>query len=127
MKGMGNRKHERERSKFTALENHFLNTFFSGLYLSQADLIGIGNNVGIDLAMNTRELLIKSLLNKADEQGALMQVIAALNAVIDERIQEYHRLALAYPLAREPLAKLAQKAGGTKALLAREARGNPYE
>lgn len=127
MKGMGNRKHERERSKFTALENHFLNTFFSGLYLSQADMIAAGKTGGIELDMNTRELLIKNLLNKSDEKGTLAQVIAALNALIDGRIQEYHRLSLEYPLSREPMAKLAQKANGTKALLAREARGNPYE
>lgn len=121
------RQHQTERSKFTALENHFLNTFFSGLYLSQNDLIDAGRACGIALNMSSRELLIKSLLNRADEQQELPRLTAALNALIDERIQNYHRLSLEYPGTRELLAKLAQKANGTKGLLAREARGNPYE
>jgi hypothetical protein len=121
------RKQHEERSKFTALENHFLNTFFSGLYLSQADLIAIGSKAGLQMQMHSREMLIKELLNGSFEKGTLSQVIGFLNQVIDERIQEYHRLSLAYPNAREPLAKLAQKANGTKSLLARESRGNPYE
>ncbi len=124
---MKKRRYESERSKFTALENHFLNTFFSGLYFSSADLIAIGKKVDLPMHMNSRERLIKDLLNKSHEAGNLPQVIVLLNAMIDERITKYHRLSLDYPGAREPLAKLAQKATGTKNLLAREARGNPYE
>lgn len=116
-----------ERSQFFALENHFLNTFFSGLYFSAADLIAIGQGVGLDLQMHSREMLIKDLLNQSNEAGKLNDVIAAMNHVIDERISACHRLSLEYPSARQPLAKLAQKASGSKALLAREARGNPYE
>lgn len=121
------RRHFDERSQFFTLENHFLNTFFSGLYFSAADLISIGQGVGLDLQMHSREMLIKDLLNQSNEAGKLNDVIAAMNRVIDERISACHRLSLEYPSARQPLAKLAQKASGSKALLAREARGNPYE
>ncbi|MDD5717692.1 MAG: hypothetical protein PHW64_07790 [Sulfuricurvum sp.] len=119
--------HHEERSEFLTLENHFLNTFFSGLYLSAADFITIGRNNGLDLQMHSREMLIKDLLNGSNKIGTLQGVITSLNTLIDERIQNYHRLSLNYPHARMPLAKLAQKSNGTKALLAREARGNPYE
>lgn len=121
-----NRRHQ-QQSKFLTLENHFLNTFFSGLYFSAADFIAIGQKNGIAMQMHSREMLIKDLLNKSDENGTLAQVIASLNSAIDDRISECHRLSLEYPGARAPLAKLAQKATGTKALLAREVRGNPYE
>lgn len=122
------KKHQfEERSQFMTLENHFLNTFFSGLYLSAADFISIGNANGLNLRMHSREMLIKDLLNESNKIGTLKDVITSLNALIDERISACHRLSLEYPLARVPLAKLAQKANGTKALLAREARGNPYE
>ncbi len=119
--------HFEERSQFMTLENHFLNTFFSGLYLSAADFISIGNANGLNLRMHSREMLIKDLLNESNKIGTLKDVITSLNTLIDERISVCHRLSLEYPLARIPLAKLAQKANGTKALLAREARGNPYE
>lgn len=121
------KRHSEERSQFMALENHFLNTFFSGLYLSASDFIAIGNANGLELKMHSREMLIKDLLNESNKIGTLQGVIASLNALIDERISTCHRLSLEYPSARAPLAKLAQKATGTKALLAREARGNPYE
>ena len=79
------------------------------------------------MQMNSRELLIKELLNKSNDAGTLPQVIAILSKMIDLRISEYHRLSIDYPAARDPLANLAQKATGTKNLLAREGRGNPYE
>ncbi len=121
------RKYQSERSKFTALENNLLNTFFSGLYLSSADLMEIAKKVGIPLQMNARNLQIKELLNKSYDAGTLTQVLGLLNTIIDDRIQAYHRLSLDYPAAREPFVKLAQKANATKSLLAREGRGNPYE
>lgn len=121
------KRHFEERSQFMTLENHFLNTFFSGLYLSASDFITIGNANGLELRMNSREMLIKDLLNESNKIGTLKDVIASLNALIDERVSTCHRLSLEYQNARVPLAKLAQKANGTKALLAREARGNPYE
>ena len=91
------------------------------------NMINIGKKVDLPMQMNSRELLIKELLNKSHDAGTLSQVIVLLNKIIDERIGEYHRLSIDYPGALEPLAKLAQKANGTKNLLAREGRGNPYE
>ena len=124
----GTRKHNKEsRSKFTALENHFLNTYYSGLYLSQGDFITISKRLGFTIQMNTRELQIKELLNTAYNKNQLMQLIDILNNLIDERIQHYHSLSMDYPHTRAILAKLAQKATGTKNLLARESRGKPYE
>ena len=120
-------KYQSERSKFTALENNLLNTFFSGLYLSSADLMEIAKKVDIPMQMNARNLQIKELLNKSYDTGTLTQVLGLLNTIIDDRIQEYHRLSLDYPAAREPFVKLAQKANATKSLLARESQGNPYE
>ncbi len=116
-----------ERSQFLSLENHFLNTFFSGLYLSAADFIAVAKNNGLDLQMHSREMLIKDLLNESQKNGTLSEVIASLNHLIDERISAYHRLSIEYPAARAPLAKLAQKATGSKTLLAREAKGGAYE
>ena len=119
--------HHEMRSKFLTLENHFLNTFYSGLYLSAADFIAIGKRNGLSLPMHSREMLIKELLNESDQQGTLMGVVAGLNQLIDERIATYVRLGVDYPLSRKPLAKLSQKATNTKSLLARDVRGNPYE
>lgn len=114
-------------SKFIVLENHFLNTFYSGLYLSAGDFIAIGRQNGLALQMHSREMLIKELLNEAEELGTINGVLSSLNLLIDDRINTYHTLSLQYPAARAPLTRLAQKSNGTKSLLARESRGNPYE
>ncbi|WP_373004506.1 hypothetical protein [Sulfurimonas sp.] len=122
------RKHSRSiQSKFTSLENQFLNTFFSGLYISANEFIEVGKKVDIKLGMNSRELLIKELLNKSDKEGTLNQVVALLNSIIEDRIAQYHSLSRDYPAAANALASLAQKANSTKSLLVRESQGNPYE
>jgi hypothetical protein len=115
------------KSKFTALENNFLNTFFSGLYISANEFIAIGKKVDLAMGMNSRELLIKELLNKSDEAGKLEQVIALLNTLITERINQYHSLSMDYPASAQMLSVLAQKANASKSLLARETQRNPYE
>jgi hypothetical protein len=120
-------KHGSIKSRFTALENQFLNTFFSGIYISAKEFITIGNTVGVPMGMNTRELLIKELLNKSDANGTLEQTTQLLNSLIQERVSVYHSLSKDYPGAASALAKLAQKANSTASLLAREIKGNPYE
>lgn len=121
------KQHQPTQSKFIALENQFLNTFYSGLYFSAADFISIAKENGLNLDMHSREMLIKDIFAESDKNNTLASAIAILNRHIDDRVSTYHRLSLEYPGARAPLAKLAQKASGTKALLAREIRGNPYE
>jgi glutamine synthetase adenylyltransferase len=79
------------------------------------------------MGMNTRELLIKELLNKSDANGTLEQTTQLLNSLIQERVSVYHSLSKDYPGAASALAKLAQKANSTASLLAREIKGNPYE
>ena len=115
-----------ERSKFTALENHLLNTFFSGLYFSAAEFINIAHSLGFAMDMNRRELLIKELLNKSYDKGILNKTLSMLNVMIETRIQEYHQLAINYPHANTNMAQLAQKAKATQALLARESKANIY-
>lgn len=115
------------RSKFTSLENQFLNTFFSGIYISAGEFIEIGKKVGLPMSMNSRELLIKELLNKSEENAMLPQTVELLNQLIQERVDKYNELSRDYTGSAGMLAKLSQKAIGTKSLLARESQRNPYE
>jgi len=121
------RKHNSIKSKFTALENNFLNTFFSGLYISANEFINIGKQLDIPMGMNSRELLIKELLNKSDADNKLEEVVSLLNKLIEDRIAYYHALSRDYPSVTPLLSSLAQKANATKSLLARETQRNPYE
>ncbi|MDD2906299.1 MAG: hypothetical protein WBK95_09410 [Sulfurimonas sp.] len=120
-------RHASIKSRFTALENQFLNTFFSGIYISAKEFINIGKKVGIPMSMNSRELLIKELLNKSDANATLQQTTQLLSTLIQERVATYHALSKDYPGAASTLAALAQKANATASLLAKEVKGNPYE
>ncbi|MDD2791063.1 MAG: hypothetical protein PHU40_10420 [Sulfurimonas sp.] len=120
-------RHASIKSRFTALENQFLNTFFSGIYISAKEFINIGKKVDIPMSMNSRELLIKELLNKSDANGTLAQTTQLLTTLIKERVAAYHSLSKDYPGAASALAVLAQKANATASLLIKEAKGNPYE
>jgi hypothetical protein len=118
---------ESQNTKFAVLENHFVNTFFSGLYLSATEMIEIAKKLGITLQMNPREMVLKNLLTEVDKVHKLQELPPLINALIDDRVQQFHRLSLEYPNARIAVAALAQKANSSKTILARELRGNPYE
>lgn len=122
------RKHSKSiKSKFTALENQFLNTFFSGIYISANEFISIGEKIGLKLGMNSRELLIKELLNKSDENGTLNQTVELLNALIQDRIDRYNSLSRDYPASSIKLSQLTQKASATASLLSHQSKRTPYE
>ena len=120
-------KKRQDRSQFSALENHFLNTFFSGLYLSASDLLLIAKKVNLPLQMNTREQLIKDLLNQSYDANTLAQTTQLLTQLIDERIQEYQKLSMNYQGANSILSNLINRANSTKALLLRESQGSVYD
>lgn len=121
------RRQNHMKSKFSALENNFLNTFFSGNYISANEFIEIGKKVNIPMGMNSRELLIKELLNKSDTNGTLDQVVTLLETLLNERIDTYHELSKNYPATAAMFAMLVQKTKATKSLLNRETQRNPYE
>lgn len=121
------RRHNHMKSKFSALENNFLNTFFSGNYISANEFIAIGKKVNIPMGMSSRELLIKELLNKSDANGTLDQVVTLLETLLNERIAAYHELSKNYPATASMFAMLVQKTKATSSLLNRETQRNPYE
>ena len=116
-----------EISPFAALETHFLNAFHSGLYLSAAEMSQVGEKNGIDVPLKNRELIIKNLLNDANDAGKLSQVVADLSNLINERVQKLNDLAHNYPNAAPFLQSLIQKASSSNLFLQRQQRANPYE
>ena len=112
-----NHKHYDGRSRYASIEKYLLNTFFSGLYISSADLMKIAADISIPMQMNSREFQIKELLNKSYDSGKADAAINLLTELIDERVQEYHRLGLDYPAAKEQLNTLIQKANKIKTSL----------
>lgn len=116
-----------EISPFAALETHFLNAFHSGLYLSAAEMSEVGKKNGIDVPLKNRELIIKNLLNDANDEGKLPAVISDIASLIHERIEKLTMLSENYPKAAPFLQSLIQKASSSNLFLQRQQRANPYE
>ena len=114
-------------SPFKALESHFLNTFQSGLYISAQEFADIGKKYDIEVALKTRELIIKTLLNEALEKDKLQEVVLDLSAVINSRIQAMQELSTQYPKAASFLQSIVQKINASNLLLKRQQAANPYE
>lgn len=103
---------------YGGVQGHLLNTFFSGLYISSAELLQIGREMGFNnLSMTNRELLISEILSQAKKISQISLFARKLSILIDRRISEYRELVEAYPKGSEILLELIQKAISTKKLL----------
>ena len=118
---------ENQPSPFKALETHFLNVFHSGLYISGSEMVNISKNLGYDIPLKNREIVMKTLLATANEKGDLPQVIASLSSLIHNRIDALNALAQDFPNAAPFLRTMIQKSTSSDLLLKRQQRANPYE
>jgi len=121
-------KHEKnEVSQYAVLEKHFLNTFYSGIYLAPSEIVKIAKRFDIELGFKNREVLIKQLLSDASKHNKINEVLYAISTLINERINSYKELIQNYPNTAAKLMQTVQKLKSTDLLLKRELRGNPYE
>ena len=114
-------------SPFQTLENHFLNVYHAGVYLSAQEMVNVGKTFGYDIPLKSRELIIKNLLNTANDKDELASVIANLSTIIQERIQTLNTLATDFPKAATFLKGIIQRTTSTDLLLKRQLQANPYE
>ncbi len=105
-------------SIYGGIEGHLLNTFFSGLYISSAELLKIGKEIGLNsLSMKNRELLIADILAESKRIANISLFAEKLSKLIDERIINYRELIETYPKGGHQLKDLIQKLLVTKRLI----------
>ena len=122
------KKHHSEKpSPFQNLENHFLNVFHAGVYISGQEMVNIGKKFDYDIPLKNRELVIKNLLNSANDENNLQAVILELSHLIQSRIKTLNSLALDYPNAANYLQTMIQRSASSDKLLKQQQRSNPYE
>ena len=114
-------------SPFQTLENHFLNVFHAGVYISGQEMVDIGKKFNYDIPLKNRELVIKNLLNTANDEENLQAVIVELSQLIQGRIKTLTNLALDYPNAAAYLQTIIQRSTSSDRLLKQQQRSNPYE
>ena len=118
---------EERNNPYRGIEQQLLNTFFSGIYISAKEFLDIGREMGMDnLALKSRELLIKEIVSRADKNGQTPELVNRLVLIISSRIKEYQKLIDSYPKSVGIVSQLVQKANASKRLIQGMVRANPY-
>ena len=113
--------------KTISLEKRLLSTFFSGIFITNSDIVKIGKHFNIVLAHKKKELILKELFTEAKKNSIFKEVSMMIIDIINDRIEQYKQLIDKYPKSQQIINKWIQKANSLKLLLQREMAGNIYE
>jgi len=111
---------------YEGIERQLMAVHYSGVYLSNADIVRVGKKMGLDLPLKERMSLLKELMHEAHEQGLKPRMMQGFVEILQERARAYQQLAQDYPAAMPVLGPMIQKARSTALLLQREMRSDPY-
>jgi len=117
------RKGEERKSPYSGIEQQLLNTFFSGVYISAKEFLDIGREMGYsDLAMKNRELLLKEIIARAEQEKRIEEFAKKIDILIGQRKKEYSNLIETYPKTSQLLSQLIHKATSTQRLIHHQIR-----
>ncbi len=112
---------------YEGVENHLLSLFYSGVYITNSEIIEIGRSIGLNLPMKERSALLKQILRHAHESGETSKILESFIYLLNRRIEDYKKLAQSFPEASVLIKEWIHKADSIILLMKREMRGNIYE
>ncbi len=112
---------------YEGVENHLLALFYSGVYITNAEFVQVGKDLGIELPMKDRTALLKHIMRYAHENDLKPKMLQGFISLIRKRIESYETLAQNFPEAAGVAKEWIRKANATVLLLQREMRSSPYE
>ncbi len=112
---------------YESVESRLLALFYSGVYITNAEIVEIGKELGLDLPMKERSALLKHLMRHAHDNRETSRMLKSFITLLKKRITAYRELAQNFPEASDIVGEWIQKANSTILLLQREMRSNPYE
>ena len=114
-------------SAYEGVERHLMALFYSGVYVTNADIAKVAKSLGLDLPLKDRVALLKQIMHYAHENNIKPQMMQGFIELLQERAKTYNDLVQNFPSAAPLIQNWIQKARSTILLLQREMRGNPYE
>lgn len=102
------------------LEDRILSLFNSGVYITNKELVDIGESIGISLPLKSREIVFGKIINFAKEEKKERELISILEEKIELRIAEYSGLKSNYPLSENLLDVALHRANEVKLSLKKE-------
>ncbi|RXI43314.1 hypothetical protein CRU99_08105 [Malaciobacter mytili] len=118
---------KQENTKFQHIINQLLTLYFSGIYITNKDMLNLAQELGFDFPLKSREIMLKNLFLEAYNFQKIPKLCDSLIYLIDQRVQEYKKLSFEYPKINEVSSSWIFKANNIKRLLVNEKRGNIYE
>ncbi|WP_457594707.1 hypothetical protein [Hydrogenimonas sp.] len=112
---------------YEGVERHLTALFYSGVYITNSDIVQIGRSLGLDLPMKDRTALLKQIMRFAHEEGRKRELMQGFHTLIKERSDHYAKLLEEFPEAAPLIEEWLRKARATALLLQREMRSSPYE
>lgn len=80
-----------------------LTLFFSGVYLTNQDLLNVVYRVGIEEPLKSKEMILKNSLSKLSKENRIGDLISVLIELIENRKGEYLKIIQNYPKGGEVL------------------------
>ena len=114
-------------SAYEGVERHLMALFYSGVYVTNADIVKVGKLLGLDLPLKDRMALLKQIMHHAHENNMKPQMMQGFIQLLQERTKIYNDLAQNFPTTAPLIQQWIQKVRSTIMLLQREMRSNPYE
>jgi hypothetical protein len=112
---------------YEGVERHLMALFYSGVYVTNADIVKVGKLLGLELPLKDRMALLKQIMHHAHENNMKPQMMQGFIQLLQERTKIYNDLAQNFPSSAPLIQQWIQKARSTIMLLQREMRSNPYE
>jgi len=112
---------------YEGVERHLMARFYSGVDVTNADIVKVGKLLGLDLPLKDRMALLKQVMHHAHENNMKPQMMQGFIKLLQERTKIYNDLAQTFPSTAPIIQQWIQKARSTIMLLQREMRSNPYE
>lgn len=114
-------------SAYEGVERHLMALFYSGVYITNADIVEIGKSFGLDLPLKDRVSLLSKIIHYAHENNIKPQIMQKFIELLKKRVKIYSQLSQDFPATTPIVQNWIQKANSTILLLQREIRGNLYE
>ena len=111
---------------YEGIERQLMALFYSGVYVTNDDIIKVGRRIGLELPRKDRMALLKEVMHEAYENGQMVPVLQGFIQLLQERANQYRHYAQQFPAAAPLIGEWLQKVRATTMLLQREMRSDPY-
>ncbi|MCF6201178.1 MAG: hypothetical protein L3J42_03485, partial [Hydrogenimonas sp.] len=77
---------------YEGVERHLSALFYSGVYITNADIVEVAKDIGLELPMKDRNALLKHVMRYAHENGKKSELMQSFAKLLANRVERYKDL-----------------------------------